>query len=504
MGLVNEPINLILTVLPSIIFVVAMSDVMHLVSKYLDELRSGREKIDAVKVAYKEVGKATLLTSVTTAIGFLTLLFVDMQPVQAFGIFTAIGVLLAFVLAYTLLPALLILTPAPKVAKRNNTETFWYKILHPAFLWMLRKRKQLLIGFSILLGISIYGSSLIVADYFLLEDLKKSNEMRKDYEYFDSNFMGLRPFEVAIEVKDEEAKITDYEVLQQLNKLDEFIAEKYDLPLTVSIISILKIANRTEHGGQASYYKFPTEEEANSYIDRFDKFDKTNQLAKIIDDERKHARIAGTMGDIGMIKVSQLNAELMAFKDAEIDTNLIDFKLTGTAHLLDRNMSKLSRSLFWGLGIAIGIVAFLMGLLFRSLRMVIIAIIPNILPLLMLGAMLGFAGVELKVSTALVFTISFGIAVDDTIHFMSKLKIELDKGKTMMMAIRRTFLSTGRAIVLTTLILIAGFLMLMFSDFLGTFFVGLLISSTLLFAVIADLFFLPVLLILFYKHKPKK
>lgn len=136
--------------------------------------------------------------------------------------------------------------------------------------------------------------------------------------------------------------------------------------------------------------------------------------------------------------------------------------------------------------------------------MVLIALIPNILPLVMLGAILGFSGVELKVSTALVFTISFGIAVDDTIHFMSKLKIELNKGKPLMLAMKRTFLSTGRAIVLTTLILIAGFLMLMFSDFLGTFYVGLLISSTLLFALISDLFFLPVLIIFFFNPKKKK
>ena len=130
--------------------------------------------------------------------------------------------------------------------------------------------------------------------------------------------------------------------------------------------------------------------------------------------------------------------------------------------------------------------------------------IPNLLPLVMLGAMLGFAGVELKVSTALVFSIAFGIAVDDTIHFMSKLKLELDKGYNLMLALRRTFLSTGRAIVLTTIILVGGFLMLMFSEFLGTFYIGLLISSTLLFALIADLFFLPVLLISFFTPKKKK
>ncbi|OIQ34688.1 MAG: hypothetical protein BM555_04265 [Crocinitomix sp. MedPE-SWsnd] len=503
MGTVGEPINLILTVLPSIIFVVAMSDVMHLVSKFLEELRSGRSKEDAVKTAYKEVGKATLLTSLTTAVGFLTLLFVDMQPVQAFGIYTAIGVLLAFVLAYTLLPSLLVLLPAPKVAAKKNKETLWYRVLHPSFLWMIRKRKQLLIGFVILLGLSIYGSTLVVADYFLLEDLKKENALRKDYQYFDKEFMGLRPFELAIEVE-EGHKITDYEVLSEINKVEDFLTTEYDLKQCFSIVSVLKLANRSWNGGQEEYYAFPEKEEAETYLEKIEKRDKTGQLAVIIDSTKQYGRIASTMGDVGMLEVNRRNKKLTAFINENVNADLVSFTLTGTGHLLDRNMSQLSRSLFWGLGLAVGIVSLLMGFLFRSVKMVIIAMIPNILPLVMLGAMLGFAGVELKVSTALVFTISFGIAVDDTIHFMSKLKIELNKGRSLMFAMRRTFLSTGRAIVLTTFVLAAGFLMLVFSEFLGTFYIGLLICCTLIFALISDLFFLPVLLIYFFKSKKKK
>lgn len=503
MGVAGEPINLILTILPSIIFVVAMSDVMHLVSKFLEELRNGNTKEDAVRIAYREVGKATLLTSLTTAVGFLTLLFVDMQPVQSFGIFTALGVILAFVLAYTLLPSLLILVKAPKVALKKNTETFWYKMLHASFIWMLKRRVSLFFGFLALMGLSIYGSSMVINDYFLLEDLKKSNEMRKDYQFFDENFMGLRPFELAIKVEDESKLITDYEVLTEINKVEEFVLETYELNESFSIVKVLKIANRTEHGGQLKYYKFPTEEETKDYIARFEKFDKKGQLSVIIDSTRKHGRISSSIGDVGMIKVQEMNAKFETFIKENINQDLVSFRLTGTAHLLDRNMSNLSMNLFWGLGLAIIIVSLLMGMLFRSLKMVIIALIPNILPLVMLGAILGFSGVELKVSTALVFTISFGIAVDDTIHFMSKLKLELNKGKPLMIAMKRTFLSTGRAIVLTTLILIAGFLMLMFSDFLGTFYVGLLISCTLMFALISDLFFLPVLIIFFFSPKKK-
>lgn len=510
MGAVGQPINLILTTLPSIIFVVAMSDVMHLVSKYLEELRNAPEgtdvkkaKINAVKKAYVEVGKATLLTSLTTAAGFLTLMMIDMEPVKDFGSYTAIGVLLAFVLAYSMLPALLVLTKTPKVSAKKTTKTIWYRVLHPSFLWMVRNKMALMIGFSALLIVSIFGATKVIPDYYLLEDLKEDNEMRQTYQYFDDNFMGLRPFEMAIEVKDPEKTIYDYEVLQEINKVDEYLHDQYEIKSTFSIVEILKIANRTNHGGQKKYYKFPTQEESEKYIKNLQKFDKSGALAAFVDSTAKYGRISSSIGDRGMLAIAEYNEDLNKFLENEINQDLVSFKLTGTGHLLDRNMSKLSRSLFSGLALAVGIVSLLMGLLYRSFKMVIIALIPNVLPLLMLAAILGFAGIELKVSTALVFTISFGIAVDDTIHFMSKLKIELNKGKSLMVAMRRTFLSTGRAIVLTTLILIGGFLMLLFSDFLGTFFIGLLISCTLIFALIADLFFLPVLLMYFYKPREK-
>lgn len=504
MGLVNQPINLILTTLPSIIFVVAMSDVMHLVSKYLEELRSGKDKLAAIKTAYTEVGKATLLTSLTTAAGFLTLLMIDMEPVRDFGTYTAIGVMLAFILAYTLLPAMLVLTKTPPVLNVPNIKNIWYKVLHPSFMWLLRNKRVVNIGFFILLGVSIWGSTMVINDYFLMEDLKKDNEMRQTYHYFDDEFMGLRPFEMAIEVQDTSKSIYDYEVLQEIDKVEQYLQEEYEIKSIFSVIQILKIANRTNHGGQKKYYKFPTEEETEKYLDQLQRFDREGQLRAVVDSTGHYGRISSSIGDRGMIKISEQNEKLLKFIDEEVNHDLVSFKLTGTGHLLDRNMSKLSSNLFAGLGLAVGIVSILMGLLFRSFRMVIIALIPNVLPLVMLGAILGFSGVELKVSTALVFTISFGIAVDDTIHFMSKLKIELDKGKPLMLAMKRSFMSTGRAIVLTTLILIAGFLMLLFSEFLGTFYIGLLISLTLIFALFSDLFFLPTLLIYFYKPKKKK
>jgi predicted RND superfamily exporter protein len=154
--------------------------------------------------------------------------------------------------------------------------------------------------------------------------------------------------------------------------------------------------------------------------------------------------------------------------------------------------------MFQGLAIAFGIVALIAGLLYKSLRVILITLIPNIIPLIMVAAVMGYFGISLKLSTSIVFTIAFGIAVDDTLHFISKLKLELDKGKPLLFALRRTFLSTGKAIIVTSMILSGGFLILLLSSFGGTFYTGLLISLTLLFALVIDLTLLPVLFMLFY------
>ncbi len=501
MGIMGQPINLVLTVLPSIIFVVAMSDVIHLVSKYFDELRRGMERMEAIKVAYKEVGFATLLTSITTSVGFLTLLSINMMPIRNFGLFTAAGVMLAFVLAYTLLPSLLVLIKPPKIAYKPLSKDLWYKFLHGTFVQVLRKRRAILFGFIGIIIISLVGFFLVETNYFLLEDLKKDSQLRQDYDYFDEELMGLRPFEMAVQVKDPNASIMDYEVLKEMNKVETYLCDSYGLKQCLSIVSALKLANRSEHGGQTKYYKFPSKKEANSYLATFKKYDKDGQMRLYVDSTEHYARISSTLGDVGLYEIRDRNVELDKFLATNINHDLVEFKLTGTGHLLDKNMSSLSMKLILGLLLAVLIVSLLMGFLYRSLKIVLIALVPNILPMLMLAAILGYAGINLTVSTAIIFTISFGIAVDDTIHFMSKFKLELNKGRSFLYALKRTYLSTGRAIILTTLILCSGFLLLMMSDFLGTFYIGLLISCTLFFALFADLIFLPVLMLYFYKKK---
>ena len=184
--------------------------------------------------------------------------------------------------------------------------------------------------------------------------------------------------------------------------------------------------------------------------------------------------------------------------------DIIDCRITGTAFLIDKNMSYLSESMVKGLALSILIVALIIGIIYRSVSIMIISLVPNVFPLIVMGGIMGFLGIELKTSTAIIFTIGFGIAVDDTIHFLGKFKYELLKGKGKLYALKRTYLTTGKAMILTTLILCAGFVLLVMSSFMGTFYLGFLLSITLFVALIADLTLLPVLLLLFYKPRKSK
>lgn len=505
MVIINEPINILLTILPSIMFVVGMSDVVHLVSKYIELLRNGASKLEAIKTSFKEIGMATLLTSITTSIGFFTLLLVNVKPIQKFGLAVGIGVLIAFVLTFTLLPVLFYISPKPKITQKKNAGKFWVKKMRGAFLFTIKNKKSILIASVLLIGIFSYGTSLIVQDNFLMDDLKDSAEIKKDFDNLDNEFGGVRPFELAIKIKNQDKKIWDVDILKDIEKVENYLVTSYGVTMRASIPFYLSILNRSFHAGDTAYFKVPNKKSKIRRLKRPLKMANEGKLlSTVLDSTERNTRISGTIPDWGNRKVTEKNIAFKRFLTNNIDTTHLDIKLTSTAHLLDKNMSYMSGSLVQGLALATLIVALIMGLLYKSFSIVVLSIIPNLIPLIIIGGVMGFFGINLKITTAIVFTIAFGIAVDDTIHFLSKFKLELNKGKSKIYALKATFISTGRAIVLTSIILCSGFLMLIFSDFLGTFYMGLMISLTLIFAVVSDLFLLPVLLILFYNPKKKR
>jgi predicted RND superfamily exporter protein len=502
MGWYGEPVSVVMTTLPSIMFVVAMSDVIHLVTRYLDVLRNGRSKFISISQAIKEVGMATFLTSLTTSIGFFTLLFISVQPLQVFGLIAGVGVMIAFVLTFVLLPIIIYFLPNPRRLQESRKDPFWKKRLHNWFIIVLRKRRLILfIGLAFMV-LSAVGASQIKVNNYLMDELSEDEPMKQNFNFLDENYGGVRPLEIAVTITDSSAQLWDLGVIKRIEKIENYIEKEYGARVKMSLVKSLKIMNRSMHGGQADYFKLP---ERSKDLRRMRQglrmADKGQLYHLMVDSAERLIRISGAMPDWGSAVTFKKNKKFDKFLAVELNDSPISCRLTGTAHLFDKNISYLSTSMVKGLSLSILIVALIMGLLYRSFRMVFISIVPNLLPLLFIGGLMGFIGVELKTSTAIIFTIAFGIAVDDTIHFLGKFKYELMKGRSVIYALKRAYMVTGKAMIITTFVLCAGFMMLMISSFQGTFMMGMLLCITLFVALIADLTLLPVLLFLFVKNK---
>jgi len=503
MGMTGKPVDLMLTIMPTIMFVVGMSDVVHIYSKYIEELRAGKEKIAAIKVAFKEVGMATFLTSLTTAIGFITLISSGVLPIMDFGIYTAVGVFMAFIIAFGLLPAVFVLIKEPKIAKRKTSDKlFWDRILRVLFIKVMRNRKLILGISAVAVLLCVFGIKEVKVDNKVLEGLRDDDPLKIEFAFFDSTFSGARPYELALVLQDSNKSIFDHDVITKTYEIEQFLKQNYNIGVIGSPVLAVKKVHQTLKENSFNYYSIP---EDSAYYNKvlLPKVKKMfkDKLSMVVTPDERVQRLSSNMSDVGAYEVRKLNARWDSFFYANNYDAVFEYHITGTAHLIDLNNEYLSENMLFGLLIAFGVIALIVGFMYRSLPMVLISLVPNTLPLIVVGGLMGLTGIDLKVSTSIIFTIVFGIAVDDTIHFMSKLKLELSKGKSLLYAMKRTYLSTGKAIVITSIILCGGFLLLIFSNFMGTFYIGFLLSSALALAVIADLLLLPVLISYFFGRK---
>lgn len=502
MALTGKSLDLMTVMLPTMIFIAGMSDVVHFFSKYFEELQKGTSREKIYPLIIKEVGFPTLLTLITTVVGFLSLLFSSIIPIRDFGIYTSVGIVIAFILTYTLLPALLhVLKPKQIIIIHQRTKG--YEKMQNILFWLFRNQKTIVVAFSILTVVSVIGIYKIKVNNILLEDLSDGVKIKQDFVFFDKHYSGVRPLELAIEVTDSSKTVWDYDVIKQLNALDNFLKKTYKAGFLYSPAMLVKTINKSLNDNLSST-EFPSEEDYQEIKKELLKNKKNKDIKRIVTTDAKHARISGKINDEGSIVVNEKNKALYDFIEHNINSNQLKIQITGAGHLVDRNNQYMVSNMVKGFLFSFVITAILTYILHRSWRMVIIFLIPNTIPLLIIAGIMGFLGIELKAATSLVFSIAFGIATDDTIHFISRLKIELGYKKTLLYAFKRTFFETGKPILLTSFILTGGFISLTISDFQSTFYFGFLLCITMLVALLADVFLLPVLLFWLLGKKKNK
>lgn len=499
MGILGREFNAMAALYPVIMLIVGTSDVIHIMSKYVDELKKGKEKRDAMIVTIKQIGLATLYTSLTTAIGFATLYTSNVRPIKEFGVNAAMGVMIAYITVIFLTTSTLIMFDKEQIIKDKEGNDFWERFLGKWYQLTLTKGRLISISAMVFFITCLWGMSMISTNYRIESNLPIKAKITDDFRYFEESFSGFRPLEFAITVKDEELKADSYEVLKEVSKLEDKLREDENLNSVMSITSLYKSIERMNRGNTAEGYVFPENKKAflkaKKMVERVAKDESTILISK----DRTKTRISTRLADIGAERIKAEGLAIDQWINSNIDTSLISVKRTGTGLIIDKNAEFIRDDLLYGLGIALLMVSLLMALLFRKFSLLIIALIPNLLPVVFAAALLGFLGIDLEAGVSIVFAVVFGIAVDDTIHFLSKYKIARSDGYEVEEAIKLTFMETGKAITFTTIILFFGFLVMFFSNHPPSVTVGLLISVTLIGAWICDLFLMPVIMRKFLK-----
>ncbi|OAV43876.1 RND family transporter [Lewinella sp. 4G2] len=493
LGLLGRELNAIAALYPVLMIIVGTSDVIHIMSKYIDELRAGKDKETAIRITIKEIGLATLLTSLTTAVGFATLLTSRVDPIRDFGINAALGVLVAFVTVILFTTSLLSYLSVDQIVKIGRQQAFWDRLLERSYQFTRVSAQKIKIGAVVVAILCAVGISMVTTNYRIESALPRGKKITADFLFFERELSGFRPFEMAITAKDS-AKITDFEVMTQIGKIEDYIKQFPQVQSTASITTVYRSINQMFNNNRPDAYDLPEDEATYRKYQRLAKQIPPGNLNVLMNEDRTKARITSRFGDLGADSVKVFMDRTYAWINTNVDTSLVDVRATGTGVIIDKNAEYIRRNLLQGLGLAILIVCVLMGFLFKSWKMLLISLVPNLLPLLLAGAMLGFLGIELEAGVSIVFAIIFGIAVDDTIHFLAKYRLARGRGMGVEEAIHLTFKEAGKAIVLTSIVLFFGFLVMLFSINPPSVTIGLLISLTLASAVVSDLLLIPLLL----------
>ncbi|MDB9960948.1 efflux RND transporter permease subunit [Oceanihabitans sp.] len=497
LGLLKYEITVLTALIPPLIIVIGIPNCIFLINKYQHEVKLHGNKVRSLQRVITKIGNATLMTNVTTACGFATFILTESQLLKEFGIVASLSILAIFILCLLIIPIIYTFLPFPKDRHLEHLNKRWIG----GFVdWMERMVKQQRIAIYItsvaLLVLSIIGIFQIKISGSLIEDMPQKSGFFQDIRFFEEEFNGIMPLEILIDTKRKKG-VMKLSTLKRMNALEDVILETPSLSKPISVVSLLKYSKQAYYNGNPKYYQLPTSQE-NGFIMSYAKnsSSEVDLLKNFVDSTGQYARITTFMKDIGTDKMERIEENLQNKIDKVFPEDKFNVTMTGKALVFQKGTKYLVKNLAISLSLAIFLIALFMAYMFRSFRMIMISLIPNLLPLLVTAGLMGYLNVPIKPSTILVFSIAFGISVDDTIHFLAKYRQELQANhwkikKSVYAALRET----GVSMFYTSIVLFFGFLVFTFSSFGGTVALGALVSATLLFAMLSNLLLLPSLLL---------
>lgn len=512
LALFGYKITLLTGLIPPVIVTIGITNAIYLLNKYHLEYAKTQNKLQAISTVVNKMGLATFLTNLTVAIGFLTLLSTDILVLREFGIVAGLNIMALFFVSLVMIPSIFSWLPTPTERHLRHLNFSMMERFLKEVDSMVTSQRALIYTASIILAIfSAYGVWQLRSVSFMVDDVPEDSVVKKDLEFFEANFSGIMPLEMVIEFQTKRRRpLLEVKNLQMIERFETFLDSIPEVSKPVSLISFVKASKQAFYNNNPERYSLPTQNER-AFILRYmrGQSDNTGLFRSFVDSTFSKMRISAQMADIGSVRMDSLVNFVIEPKMKSVfvgdGQDSIRTSITGTTKLFIKGNKFLIDNLRESLLLAFFLITLSMVALFANLRMIVISLIPNLLALMITAGIMGYFDIPLKASTALIFSITFGISVDNSIRFLAKYRQEiLSNNFNIPLAVTDSILETGKSIIYTSIVLFAGFIIFAFSDFGGTIALGVLTSTTLVISMFTNLILLPALILTFDRPKKQK
>ncbi len=512
LSLFGFKITLLSGLIPPVIVTIGITNAIYLLNKYHLEFIKTKDKVQAITTVVKKMGLATFLTNLTVAIGFLTLLATDIIILREFGIVAGINIMALFFVSLVMIPSIFSWLPTPK---ERHLKHLSFKVmdrfLHVVDLMVHRQRVAIYVVSMAVAILSAYGMLRLRSVSYMVDDVPEESPIKKDLKFFEANFSGIMPLEMVVEFHTKKRRpILDTKNLAKIEEFENYLDSLPDVSKPLSLISFVKASKQAFYNNNPNQYSLPNRSEA-AFILRYMKgqSDNSGLFKSFVDSTFSKLRISCQIADIGSVRLDSLVSNSIEPKMKQIfrseGKDSISTSITGSTKIFIKGNKFLIDNLKESLLLAFVLITLSMAALFAYVRMIIISLIPNLLALMITAGLMGYFDIPLKASTALIFSITFGISVDNSIRFLAKYRQEILANNFFIpRAVSDSIMETGKSIMYTSVVLFAGFIIFAFSDFGGTIALGLLTSTTLVISMFTNLILLPALIMTFDRPKKQK
>lgn len=491
-------ITLLTGLIPPLLIVIGVPNCIFLVNKYHAELLEHGQKQEALEKAIQEIGLASLLANITTAIGFGVFYFTNSRLLMEFGIVAAICVMAVYVICLFMVPIILSYLPVPKVTQTQSIQASrWQGVLSRVDSWVHHKRPVIYGLIAAITLVSAVGLTKIRVEGYVVDDLPQNDPVYTDMRFFEAQFKGALPFEVMIDTgKPNGIFAGTGQALYKIRALERIIAQYPEFSKPRSLVDAIRFAYQSYRGGAPKYYVLPPAMALRDMVAEAPLGAKSSSLARTyLDSTNRIARVSYQMADIGSIRLQKVLSTLQPRIDSLFRDTGYQVSLTGHSLVFLKSNDYLLGNLYESLGLAILLIALVGMVLFRSVPIILLSKLPCLIPLLVTAGIMGYADIAFKPSTILIFSIAFGLSSDGTVYFLTSYRQQLQKGLAPAAAISAAIYETGVSLIYTALILAGGFSVFSASGFGGTAALGVLVATTVLMACVTNLILLPALLL---------